>query len=211
MRHRRPQVAAFPGGSRVGTRGVEIDMWRHGLPNPAAFGRLVYNRAADSLAASMTVRGGDGTPFEAIYARRAEERAYRGLDLGGPGLSFTDLTTCLAGPEIVFNRWIRRDGLPGTFDWDGLGAHDLVAGTTRTLLTPAALSDLLGGREGWISAVVSVGDDAGRLVANVASKPVEASSEVFSRSGYAVRHALCGVDLRAPALREITRLSSPFL
>lgn len=123
-------------------------MGTHGLPDPAAFGRLVYNRAADRLVAAMTVRGDDGAPFAAICARRAAEWDYRRLDLGGPGLSFTDLTSCRTTPEIVFNREIRRSGRPGAFDWDGLGAHDLVTGMARALLTPSALSDLLGDRQG---------------------------------------------------------------
>ena len=86
-----------------------------------------------------------------------------------------------------------------------------MAGTTRALLTPSTLSDLLGGRDGWISDIVSVEGDAGHLVATVASKPVEASPGGFDRSGHAVRSSLCDIDLRAPALREISRMSSPFL
>lgn len=127
LRSRRDRVgpAPVPGLDRRRDRDVDERPAR----DPAAFNRLVYSRPADSLAASATVRGEDGMPFEAIYARRATERDYRRLDLGGPGLSFTGLVACSMAPGIVCNRRIQRVRMPGAFDLgDGQGADASVPG-----------------------------------------------------------------------------------
>ena len=180
-------------------------MWKHGLPNPASFGRLVYNRAADCLVVSMVVQGDDGSPFETIHARPASGRDYTQLDLGGAGQSFTGLRSCETTSSIAFNRMAQRSGSPGAFDWSDMGAFELSTRIPSVLLSGATLRDLLGGRQGWISDIASFDGAAARVVASVGAE------HVAPAGASVMRYALCEIDLRAPALREIAHLPNAFM